>query len=254
MTHISPDSAAPPGPGVPAPAARDAQETPRRASRLMRNPLLRIAAALVGFALGWGAFHAAQDLWASRNDNAPISASSHAPSGALSVSGHGVTLTFPHGWVNVPTTPAELATFMQANVSKFPHLRATLKNQLGNLQNLRSLAMLVLRASPAGAITGNTNVVVVAGTAPPRELIPQIRAGIAQLGATHEHDSQTVFGTYPGLLVTYMLPSHAGQPAEYGAQAYVYGPAATPVITVTTTGAADAATTLRQIAATIKFS
>jgi hypothetical protein len=36
----------------------------------------------------------------------PISSFSHAPSGALSVIGHGLTLSFPADWVNVPTTPA----------------------------------------------------------------------------------------------------------------------------------------------------
>lgn len=47
----------------------------------------------------------AANLWASRHDNTPISSSAHAPSGALTVSGHRVTLTFPAGWVNVPTIP-----------------------------------------------------------------------------------------------------------------------------------------------------
>ncbi len=255
MTDISPESAATTDADLPAPGAGGGQETPRRAARLMRNPLLRIAAVLVGFALGWGAFHAAQDLWAGRNDNTPVSASSQALSGALSVSGHGVTLTFPHGWVNVPTTPADLAKFMQANVGKFPHLTAALKSQLGNLQNLRSMAMFVVRVSPGGAITGNTNVVVIAAAAPPpRQLIPQIRAGLAQLGATDEHASLATFGTHPSLLVTYTLPSHAGLPARYGAQAYIRGSTDTPVITVTTSGTANAGTTLRQIAGTIKFS
>jgi len=56
------------------------------------------------------------------------------------------------------------------------------------------------------------------------------------------------------VLVTYKLPARAGKPAEYGAQAYVHGPASTPVITVTTLNAADATATLRQITDTIRFS
>ena len=48
-------------------------------------------------------------------------------------------------------------------------------------------------------------------------------------------------------------PRLPGKPAEYGAQAYVHGPASTPVISVTTLRAADAAATLRLIADTIKF-
>ena len=55
-------------------------------------------------------------------------------------------------------------------------------------------------------------------------------------------------------MVTYTLPHLAGTPAEYGAQAYLHGPANTPLITVTTPNAADAAASLRQIADTIKFS
>jgi hypothetical protein len=254
MTDISPESATTPEARVPAPDPSDAQEAPRRASRLRRNPLLRIAAAVAGIALGWGAFQVAHNLWAARNDNTPISSSSHAHSGALTVSGHGVTLTFTTGWVNVPTTPDRLAQFLGAYASKLPHLRAALKNQLGNPQALRNMAMLVYRVNTSGAITGNTNVVVVAVTTPPRQLLPQLKGPIAQLGATHEHESLTTFGKYPAVLVTYTLPSHAGQPAKYGAQAYVHGPASTPIITVTTFGAADTTAALRQIADSIKFS
>src|SRR6516162_2048558 len=147
MTDISPESTATPEAGIPAPDPGGAPEAPRRASRPTRNPLLRVAAAVAGLALSWGTFQVAHNLWASRHDNTPISSSSHAPSGALTVSGHGVTLTFPAGWVNVPTTPNEYARFLQANLGKFPHLRAALKNQLENIQNLRNMAMLVYRVN-----------------------------------------------------------------------------------------------------------
>jgi hypothetical protein len=197
--------------------------------------------------LGWGAFHIAQNLWASRHDNTPISSSSPAPSGALTVSGHGVTLTFPADWVNVPTTPDKFAHFIQANAGKLPQLRAALKNQLANVQNVRDMAMLVYRVSPGGAVTGNTNVQVVPATTPPGQIVPQLAGAIAQLGGTHQHDSLTTFGKYTAVLNTYTLPGRAGKPAEYGAQAYVHGPASTPVITVTTLQAADATATLRQI-------
>jgi hypothetical protein len=254
MTDIRPEAAAPPEADVPAAGASDAQEAPSRARRLMRNPLLRIVAIAVGFALGWGAFQLAQNLWAGRNDNTPIAASSQAPSGAVTVSGHGVTLTFPHSWVNVPTTPNELATFLQAYAGRLPHLSATLKSELGNLQDLRSLAMYVVRVGPGGTITGNTNVGVAPGTIPPGQLMPQIQGTLAQLGATHVQASLATFGPHPAVLVTYTLPSHAGLPTRCGAQAYIGGYANTPVITVTTLGTADAATTLRQIARTITFS
>jgi hypothetical protein len=253
MTDIRPESAPTPETGVPAPDPGDTKEAPRRASRLRRNPLVRIAAVVAGLALGWGAFQVAQNLWAARNDNTPISASSHAPSGALTVSGHGVTLAFPSGWVNVPTTPNELARFMRARAAKYPHIRAALKNQLANPQALHSMAMLVFRVNGSGAVTGSTDVVVVADTTPPRQLLPQLNGAVAQFGGTHEHEALTTFGKYPGVLVTYRLPTQAGQPAEYGVQAYVHGPASTPIITMTTTGV-GATATLRQIADTIKFS
>jgi hypothetical protein len=253
MTDISPES--PPAPSAiaePEPGA--APQVPRRASRLRRHPLLRVAAAVAGLAVGWGAFHLAQNLWASRHDNTPISSSAHAPSGALTVSGHGITLTFPAGWVNVPTTPNEYARFIQANAARFPHLRAALKNQLDNMLNMRDVAMVVDRLNAGGAITGNTNVVLAPGTTPPGQLLPHLKGLLARLGATHEHASLTTFGAYAAVLVTYALPHQAGKPAEYGAQAYLHGPASTPVITVTTLNAANAATTLRQIAGTITFS
>jgi hypothetical protein len=166
ITHISPESAATPKAGIPAADPGGAPQAPQRAARAMRHPLLCAPAAVAGFALGWGAVQAAHNLWASRHDNTPNSSSSHAPSGALSVSGHGVTLTFPTGWVNVPTTPDKLAQFVRANAAKFPHHRSALKfkNQLENIQNLRTMAMLVYRLHAKGIVTGTTNVVVPATT------------------------------------------------------------------------------------------
>jgi len=253
MADISPESAATPEAGIPAPDPGSAPEAPRRASRLRKHPLLRVAAAAAGLALGWGAFQAAHNLWASRHDNTPISSSAQVPSGALTVSGHGVTLTFPAGWVNVPTTPNKIAQFMQANAAKFPHLRAALKSQLENMQNLRSMAMLVYRLNARSVVSGNTNVVVIPATTPPGQVMPHLTGLAARFGGTHQHDSLATFGKYAAVLVTYTLPPQAGKPAEYGAQAYVHGPGSTPVITVTTLNAADAAATLRQITDTIKF-
>jgi hypothetical protein len=209
---------------------------------------------MAGLALGWGAFQVAHNLWASRHDNTPVSSAAHGPSGALAVTGHGVTLTFPAGWVNVPTTPNQFAQFLRANAAKFPHLRAALKTQLDNIQNLRNLAMVVYRLNARGTVTGNTTVVVAPATTPPSQLMPQLNGLVAQFGGTHVHGSLAAFGHYPAVMVTYTLPHLAGRPAEYGAQAYLHGPASTPVITVTTPGAADAAATLRQIAGTVKFS
>jgi hypothetical protein len=254
MTEISPESTSAPQAGIAAPDPGTAPEVPRRASQLRRHPLVRVTAAVAGLALGWGAFQVAHNLWASRHDNTPVSSSAHAASGALAVTGHGVTLTFPDGWVNLPTTPNQFAQFLRANAAKFPHLRAALKTQLENTQTIRNLAMVVYRLNASGAVTGNTNVVVIPGTAQPSKLMPHLNGLVAQLGGTHVHGSLTTFGNYTGVMVTYTLPARAGKPAEYGAQAYIHGPASTPVITVTTAGAAGAAAALRQIASTIKFS
>jgi hypothetical protein len=84
-------------------------------------------------------------------------------------------------------------------------------------------------------------------------LMPHLTGLAARFGGTHQHDSLATFGKYAAVLVTYTLPARAGKPAEYGAQAYLHGPASTPVITVTTLNAANATATLRQIASTIKF-
>jgi Protein of unknown function (DUF2510) len=248
-----PEPASTPQADVSMPDPADSPRAPRRASRLRRNPLVRVAAALIAFVLGWGAFRVADHLWAGRHDNTPVSSSSQAPSGALTVSAHGVTLTFPARWVNVPTTPKEFAQFIRANTAKFPHLSATLKTQLSNMQELRKIAMLVYRVNANGSITGNTNVLIEADTTPPSQLMPLLNGAVAQFGGTDEQESLTTFGGYSGVLVTYIVPGQAGHPAQYGAQACVHGPASTPIITVTTHGAADAIATLWQIADTIKF-
>jgi hypothetical protein len=209
---------------------------------------------VAGLALGWGAFQVAHNLWANRHDNTPVSSSAQAPSGALVVTGHGVTLTFPAGWVNVPTTPNQFAQFLQANAAKFPHLRAALKSQLESTQTVRNLAMVVYRLNAYGNVTGNTTVIVAPATTPPSQLMPHLKGLVAQFGGIHVHGSPATFGNHAAVMVTYTLPSGVGRPAEYGAQAYVHGPASTPVITVTTLNAADATATLRQIASTINFS
>jgi len=214
---------------------------------------VRVAAVLIGIVLGWGAFRVADNLWAGRHDNTPISSSSQAPSGALTVSAHGLILTFPAGWINVPTTPNKLAQFYRANSAKFPQLSAILKTQLSNVQELRKMAMLVYRVETNGTISGNTNVLIVADNPPSSQLMPLLNGAVAQFGGTDEQESLTTFGRYSAALVTYTVPGHAGQPARYGAQAYIHGAASTPIITVTTLSAADATATLRQIADTIKF-
>ncbi len=112
----------------------------------------------------------------------------------------------------------------------------------------------VTRVSPGGTITGTVVVVVASDAIAPRQLLPHLKGLIARLGGTRQQDSLTTFGNYPAALITYQVPGYAGSPAKYGAQAYVHGPASTPVITLYALNAADAAATLRQIADTVKFS
>jgi hypothetical protein len=149
---------------------------------MRQHPLLRVTAAVTGLALRWGAFQAGNSPWAARHDNTPISSPSPAPSGALTVTGHGVTLTFPAGWVNAPTTPNKFAQFLRANAAKFPHPQAALKNQLDNMQNLSNLAMLVYRLTASGTVTGNTTVGVIPDTTPPGQLMPHLTGSV--LGAS----------------------------------------------------------------------
>ncbi len=257
MTDISPESAAPQGADSTVPGPLSAPRAPRRASLVMRNPLVRIASAVIGVALGWGAVQAGQHLWAGRNDNTPISSSSHAPSGALRVTGHGVTLTFPHDWVNVPTTPAHLAQFMRANAAKFHHLRAAIKSELENVQNMRDTAALVYRFNSGGTFTGSLFETVVPAAVSLNQMLHHLNAIAAQLtqiGGTIQHKSVTSFGSYQALLVTYTLPGQAKGQLQYCAVAFVEGPASTPIITVKTLSAADSIATLRKIADTIRFS
>src|SRR5215469_15163844 len=135
-----------------APSPDGVRPAPGGFARARRNPVVRVAAALVGLALGWGLAHTAINLWDSRHDNTPVSSSLHAPSGALRVSGGGITLTFPAGWLNVPTTPNQMAKVLRKYVAKYPHLRASLKSEFENMQAVRNLAMLAYRFNHDGGI------------------------------------------------------------------------------------------------------
>jgi hypothetical protein len=171
----------------------------------------------------------------------------------LRVSGHGVTLTFPPGWVNVPTTPDEFAKFLRSRAARFPQLRRALKNQAEIMATGRRLAILAYRIDHRGAVTASTNVLILPAAIPPRRLLPHLAGVASRFGGTHQHDSLTTFGTFAAVLVTYTVPAQAGRPAEYGAQAYIHGPSTTPLISVTTVQAGDAAAILRQIVNTLTF-
>jgi hypothetical protein len=120
------------------------------------------------------------------------------------------------------------------------------------VQELRKMAMLGYRVETNGMIISTTDVLIAPDTTPPSQLMSLLNEDVAQVGGTDEQESLTTFGRYSAVLVTYTLPGQAGQPARYDAQAYIHGPASTPIITVTTLSAADATATLRQIASTIK--
>ena len=177
MNEIDPDLGSAPDTGSP-PRPSAARKPPSVASRVLRTPLGRIASVIIGVAVGWGAVHVAENAWTSRHDNSPISASSLAPSGELTVSGHGVTLVFPPGWINVPTTPNELVKFLQDQTARLPSLRAALRNVVGNMQAVRNTAMLVYRVNASGKITGSTNLQVVPDTTPPSQLMPHLKGAV----------------------------------------------------------------------------
>ena len=98
ITDISPESPPTPSASIAAPDPGGPPEAPQRTSQLRQHPLLRVAAAVAGLTLSWGAFQVTHTLRAGCHDNTPISTSSQAPPGALTVPGAGFTLTFPAGW------------------------------------------------------------------------------------------------------------------------------------------------------------
>jgi hypothetical protein len=161
-------------------------------------------------------------------------------------------MIFPAGWVNVPTSPNQFRQYIQGLKG---HIPAALQADVNDPQLVSSLAMLVYRPSAQGGIEENLNALVFPPGPAPSEMLAQLKSGQiqgpAQFGATDVQYSQTDFGPYPGVLVTYAL--RVGNLSAYGAQAYLDGPASTVVTTVTSHSAATSDSDLLYLVDTISF-
>jgi hypothetical protein len=218
----------------------------------MRGPLIGFIAGAVAVVLGGGGYLVAHNLSANRN-NTPVATSSQARSGAITVRGHGIKMTFPAGWVNVPTSRNQFRQFIKLFEDKYGHIPAALQSEVNNPQLLSGLAMLVVRPNGQGSTSENLNALVAPFDVPPSQMLAQLKSGQgpAQFGATDVHESVTNFGTYPGVLVTYTL--RVKGLTAYGAQSYLEGPVHMVVTTVTSEDAALSESDLRQIVDTISF-
>jgi hypothetical protein len=220
-------------------------------SRRRRGPLLGFIVGVVVVALGVGGYLIANSL-SSRN-NKPVATSSLGKSGGITVSGRGIQMTFPAGWVNVPTSPNQFQQFIKDIESRYPHISSALKNYINDPQILSTFAMLVYNDNSQGDVTENLDALVGPGTLPPSQMMAQLKSStaISSLGATNVHMTVTTFGQYSGVLVTYTIQA-AGVTAE-GAQAYLDGPQNLVVTTVTSANSATSVRDLRKIVDTIKF-
>jgi len=213
--------------------------------------LIGFVSGAVVVALGLGGFLIAHNLSA-RKANAPIARSSHVKSGGMTVTGHGISMIFPAGWVNVPTSPNQFRQYIQ---SLKGHVPAALQADVNDPELVSSLAMLVYRPSTQGGLEENMNALVFPPGPAPSEMMAQLKSGQvqgpAQFGATDVQYSQTNFGPYPGVLVTYALRVRGL--TAYGAQAYLDGPTSTVVTTVTSQAAATSDSDLLYLVDSISF-
>ncbi len=224
------------------------------ARRLMGKRFAQPVAYVAGFLLAGALVSGSLHLWDARHDNAVISSTSLKRSGALVVSGKGITLTFPpgEGWLNVPVTPNQLARFVSVEEKRLPSLRPWLSQSHQSLIQLaRNQAMLVYRVQ-AQTVIAACSVTVVAGSDPPGPLVSGIRAHLGSVATLHAHVARLDFGGRQGALMTYQI-TETGEATRYAALAVVSGGAETPMITVTTSSLASSLATLRQLLPTLTF-
>ena len=218
----------------------------------MRGPLIGFVAGAVAVVLGGGGYLVAHNLSANRN-NTPVATSSQARSGGITVRGHGIKMTFPAGWVNVPTSPNQFRQFIKDFEDNHGHIPAALRSEIDNPQLLSSLAMLVVRPDGQGNVSENLDALVAPFDPTPSQILAQLKSGqgLAQFGATDVHESVTNFGKYPGVLVTFTVRVKGR--TTYGAQSYLEGPVHGVVTSVTSQDAATGEADLKQIVDTISF-
>lgn len=240
-----------PGGAYPGPDLITGQSLPQPPARRMRGPLIGFIAGAVAVALGGGGYLVVHNL--ESGNNKPVATSAQARSGGITVAGHGIKMTFPAGWVNVPTSVNQARQFMKNFEDKYRHIPAALQNEVDNPQVLSSFAMLVVRFDALGNDTANLDALVTSPGPPPSQMISQLESGQgpAEFGVTDVHYTVTSFGEYPGVLVTYTLSVQGI--TLYGAQSYLDGPASTVVTTVTSKSSATSQADLTQIVDTISF-
>src|SRR5215475_582699 len=221
-------------------------------TRRRRGPVIGFVVGAVVVALGVGGYVIARNV--SAGNNKPVATSAQDRTGGISVSGRGITMTFPKGWVNVPTSPNDFEHFIKVFTDKYGHVPAALKSEMSNPALLHTFAMLVFRFGAGGSGVENLDALVTAAPATPSKMEAQIASGEgpAQFGATDVRSRVTSFSSYPALLVTYTL--RANGMTFYGAQSYVDGPGKLAVVTVTSLSAGTSESALKQIVGTITFS
>jgi len=214
-----------------------------------RGPVVRIAVVVLAMALGWGSFYLVKSVWSGRNDKSPISTSTRAASGSLIVTSHGITISLPSGWVNIPTTPNQLAQFVKDNSSKYPEMASLVNNQ----QAMRTLAMLVWRFDASGNQTASLTAVADPETGSAQSLRTAVAGVPGRLGGINPESKVTTFRQNKGVLMSYTLPAGAGLPTRYAVQTYVIGSASTAILTITTYSANDSLKTATAAADSVKF-
>jgi hypothetical protein len=219
--------------------------------RRTRGPLIGFVAGAIVVALGLGGYLVVNNL--ENRNNKPVATAAQANSGGITVAGHGIKMTFPRGWVNVPTSVNQARQFLRNFEDKYRHIPATLQNEVNNPQVLSTFAMFVVRFDALGNVAENLDALVAPAATPPSQMIAQFKSGQgpAQFGATNVHYTVTSFGKYPGVLVTYVLRTQGI--TLYGVQSYLDGPANLVVTTITSKSNATIQTDLRQIVDTLRF-
>jgi len=239
-----------------APDTAGIQATAPGPVRRIRGPLIGFIAGAVAVALGLGGYFIAQNMSASRNST-PVATSSQVKSGGITVTGHGVTMSFPAGWVNVPTSPNQIRQFVKNFEAAHGHIPAALRAALQALANdpqtAASFAMVVYKPGGSGSFVENLDAAVGPPGPPPGEMLADLKSGQgpAQFGGTDVHYTVTKFGQYSGVLATYTISAQGV--TVYGAQSYLDGPTNTVVTTVTSQNAATTDADLRRIVDTLRF-
>jgi hypothetical protein len=227
---------------------------PQRPWRRIRGPLIGFVAGAVAIGLAWGGYAIASH--ASVKNNNPVASSSPSRSGGITVTGKGIEMTFPVGWVNVPTSPSQLEQFIQSFTSRYKHvIPASVQSEMDDPELLSSFAMFVFRVNGQGSYTENLNALIPPPGLPSSasQVLAQLKTGQIPnptvLGATDVEYKLTSYGNYPSVLITYTV--HADGITAYVAQAYLEGPklVIATVSSFAPTGAGD----LRRILDTIRF-